>query len=239
MDPVGTPSAPEVHEAFIKAALDRVHTAIPGKIQSYDAARQVADIVPQVPRVVRGRLTRERKLDHLPVFPDVPVAFPRAAGFYIHFPVQPGDTCLVVVTEADMNEWLRTGEAIDPGLSGRFRLSSAVAFLGLSPETNRITDATPGALTIGKQGGPQVVIDGALVRVGSALASDFVALSSKVDAAIAAIVAYVNSHTHVVGGTAAVPGTPPVSAPVTGTAATPVPPLAPPLSVAATKATAV
>ena len=241
MDPFVTPSVPELHEQFIKVALERVHTAMAGKIQSYDAARQVADIVPQVPRVVRGRLTRERKLEHLPVLADVPIMFPQGGEYFFHFPVTPGDTCLLLVTESDFNEWLRTGQPIDPGLSSRFRISSAVAFLGLTPDANRITGAAPGALTIGKRGGPMMVIDSGSIRLGSALAADFVALSSKVDAAIAAITAFVNSHTHAISVPVAV-GVPPPVLPVIGTAAgvssTPVPTLTPPASVAATKATA-
>lgn len=187
MEPGATPSTNELLEHYFNVQLERVHTALPGKVQSYDASRQIADILPMVPRVARARITRERRVENLPVLADVPLVFPRSGEYFIHLPIQPGDTVLVLFTEADMNEWIRTGDAIDPGLTGRFRLSSAAAIPGLFPEQSRITDAAPGALTIGKQGGPKVVIDAGLVRLGSVAASQFVALSNLVDAQLNAL----------------------------------------------------
>ena len=85
-----------------------------GNVVSFDAERRTADIQPAV---------RMGSLAY-PVLCDVPVFMP------VEFEVNPGDACLVVFADVDIDTWLETGEASVPGLARRHSLSDGFAFVG-------------------------------------------------------------------------------------------------------------
>ncbi len=145
-----------------------VHTAFPGKVQSYDAAKRTADIVPQIVPVIPGADPEDDEdlEDPLPVLMAVPIMFPRAGGATIEFDVAAGDTVLVVICERDIKCWLATGERDQPTVHSLHSLNGAVAIPGLYPSN---------------AAGPtfKVAMKSNRMEVGGA--SDAAALASKVD----------------------------------------------------------
>ena len=59
-----------------------------------------------------------------PVLSDVPVFMP------VEFEVSPGDACLVVFADADIDKWLVSGEPEEPASPRRHSLSDGFAFVG-------------------------------------------------------------------------------------------------------------
>jgi hypothetical protein len=117
-----------------------METAFPARVQSYDSDLQVADLVPLVRRQVPqpdGSHTTEA----LPVLPCVPVCFPRMGQWFVSFPIEPGDTGLVIVCSGDIGPWrIGSGDVTDPGDLRRHHMSHAV-FLpsGLVPRARKLT----------------------------------------------------------------------------------------------------
>jgi hypothetical protein len=166
------PELGEVVEALIAAHLLELHTAIPGAIKSYDAAKQTAEVIIQVRSAVPaedGSIVAETP----PVIPNVPVQWPRGGGYALHFPLKPGDHVLLVFNEAAIGHWRASGQVADPGDLRRHSISYPVAIPGISPDASPIADAPAGeaVLTVG---------DGTF-RVGGPSA-ELVALASKVNA---------------------------------------------------------
>ena len=101
-----------------------LHCALPGNIVSFDPVTQTAEIQPAV------------KLGSLPypILTDVPVFMP------IPFEINPGDACLVIFSDVDIDNWFETGEASAPNSPRRHSLSDGFAFVGFrvagSPESN-------------------------------------------------------------------------------------------------------
>ena len=94
--------------ALKKEILSSLHCALPGIVESFDAAAGTA--------CIRPALTK------MPVLQDVPV--------FVCSEVNPGDLCLVVFADCDADAFLETGEAGEP-VSGRMHsLSDAFAFVG-------------------------------------------------------------------------------------------------------------
>lgn len=183
------PTLPEVIAEAIDARLGGVRVAMPGIVQAYNAATQSADVLPAVRGSVLevdGTLSPEA----LPVIPDVPVAFPRAGGFFLAFPLAPGDSVLLVFSESDLNEWRRVGSVVDPGDTRRHTLAGAVAIPGLFPATNPIAPAPSGA-QLGSEGGVRITLTPSQVQVGGA--AQAAALASRVDALQAAFAAHVHA----------------------------------------------
>ena len=101
-------------QALKKEIFSSLHCALPGKVISFDAETQTAKIQPAVKL---GSLT-------YPPLSDVPVFMP------VPFEVNPGDACLVVFADVDIDAWLASGEAEEPLSARRHSLSDGFAFVG-------------------------------------------------------------------------------------------------------------
>lgn len=107
------------------SALRGVHTALPGRILSYDAGAQRASVQPAL-----GRKQPGGEEEKLPVLNDVPVLWPRSGGASMTFPVRSGDGCLLVFCERSLDEWKGQGGEVTPSDPRQMDLSDAVALMG-------------------------------------------------------------------------------------------------------------
>lgn len=207
-------SLEDLFERFRVSMAEEIHTAVPGRVESYDAAAQVADVTPLVRRSV-PRADGTRASEAMPTVRAVPIIWPRAGSWFVHMPLSAGDTVLLVMCERDPARWRVTGELSDPIDRRSHHLAHAVAIPGVYPRTKPLSGrATPDdAMVLGYDGDSTGIIriyaDGTIDLGSSATA--LVALSTLVDARISAIVAAHNLHTHPVPagpGTSSAPTVP-------------------------------
>lgn len=173
------PTLAEVISGAIDSRLLDAHTALPGRIKSYDATTQTAEVVP----VIRNAAPRKDggiALEDLPVIPNVPIAWPRGGGYYLHFPIAPGDHVLLVFSEAAIGQWRATGETSEPGDVRRHSLSYPFAIPGISPDADAFTDApeSEALIAVGSGGSLRVSAPG---KAGDC---EFVALVDKLQSAL-------------------------------------------------------
>lgn len=200
-----TPNLAEVLRVAIDNRLCEVHTMLPGRIESYNAATQKADVKPLIKRL--QKVSDGEISESLPVLPDVPVAWPRSGSYRMTFPVSPGDHCMLVFAEQSIDQWQASdGQDIDPGTFQRFDLSDAVAIMGWNPDGKALGSTDQSVVSLGLEAG----------------AFDFVALAQKVRDeittlrdAVDAMVTTFNAHTHTVPGAGLLDG---MATPVTGAA---------------------
>ena len=105
---------PDEREALKKEIFASLHCALPGTVVSFDASSRTAVIQPAV-KV--GSMT-------FPLLADVPVFMP------VTFEVNPGDACLVVFADIDIDAWFDTGVPQEPLSARRHSLSDGFAFVG-------------------------------------------------------------------------------------------------------------
>ena len=110
--------SPAERDALKRDFFMSLHCALPGNVVSFDPERQTAEIQPAV----------KIGLLSYPLLSDVPVFMP------VSFEVRPGDACLVVFADVDIDHWLETGEASVPGSARRHSLSDGFAFVGFQAE---------------------------------------------------------------------------------------------------------
>lgn len=116
--------------------LSDIHTALPAQIVKYDYQKQKAQVQPLLSKRYTGNLIDENtNIQQLPLINNVPVIFPRAGGASLNFPVDEGDTCLLVFMERSIDTWKSTGGIVAPTDPRKFDLSDAVAIMGLFPFT--------------------------------------------------------------------------------------------------------
>lgn len=171
-----TPTDADMISAAIESALIDVHVALPGQVQTYDAATQTATIELQVQRVLPQGINFVT--ESLPVLENVPVVFPRSASFAVTFPIATGDYGQVQFNEMSIDQWRSKGEDTSPGDIGRHTLSGGVFVPGLNPNDSALSDAAHASnMVVGLDGGIQIhITPGGEILLGSDAASEAVVL---------------------------------------------------------------
>ena len=195
----------------IAGVLQDVHVALPGQVASFSPSTGLADVQVMVQHPVWDD-DNLRTYEDLGVLPGVPVAWPRGGGMCATLPLAPGDTGLLVFCSTPIGEWRSTNQSSQPADDGRLSASYPVFIPGFSADVKAPAASCyqAGAMVLGSETGPgQVIIKASEVDIGQG-ATDFIALSTGVKAALDAIVAAVQA----IGAAATLAG----SAPLTGTA---------------------
>lgn len=192
------PSLVEVLEAWLYERHNDLHVAMPGKVKSYDANKQTADIIP----VIKGSFLKadgSRTEREFPVIPNVRVMWPRAGGCYLHFPMAADDYVQLVFNEASIAQWRESGAVSPPGDLTRHDLSYPYAYPGGWPDSGAFGTAGPaivvdGVLTVCSEGGTagaQLVVgatkaDTELATLNGMLSTFATAVATWADTAVAA-----------------------------------------------------
>lgn len=174
--PVSNPSLAELLNGFRGSVMAGLRVALPGRVERYDVATQLVDVQPLIADTFEeedGTVSNVR----LPLITNVPVIFPGAGGMRITFPIQAGDTVLLVFADRSLDVWQSRGGETAPDDTRRHALTDAMAIPGLHPNSEPHLGADPAVITIGANAG----------------ADDFVALSSLVTAQLNALKAALNS----------------------------------------------
>lgn len=129
-------SLPEAIRQAVGYQLDHLHTALPGRVESFDPTTGRATVQP----VVKKRYA-DGRVESLPVVPNVPVVWPRTGAAALSLKLVKGDGVLLVFAERALERWLALGGEQEPGAPRRHDLSDAVAIPGLYP----FTEAPPTA----------------------------------------------------------------------------------------------
>lgn len=114
--------------AAVLYQLNIVHTSFPGIIIDYDYTLQKATVQPAL-----NKSYSDGVVSPMPILTNVPVIFPRSGGASLTFPVNTGDTVLVVCSERSLDNWLNSGGQVTPADPRKFDLSDGVAIPGLFP----------------------------------------------------------------------------------------------------------
>lgn len=156
------PSEPALAAAREEQASLRHHGPQPGRVQSYDATTQTADIVPlirqQVPQPDGSYTFAE-----MPVVPSVPVIFLRVPGWFFALKVEPGTEGVILPMGSAIGHWrIGDGSVCDPGDLRRHHIQSSVFIPGLTTRSKALAHAPTGddALVMGADapGGTRVAM---------------------------------------------------------------------------------
>ncbi len=174
-----SPTMAEVLRLAVEYHTRDLWTALPGKIDKFDASNQMADVKPLVQNLTATE-DGEELAEPLPIIPNVPIWWPRSGGFYTTFPVKPGDFCLLIFFSRSIDKYLEgDGEDQNPGDFRTHDLTDAIALMGFSPKAQAITDYDEDAAVLGLEGGTRVRVAKDLIELGVKNAQDEVVVESK------------------------------------------------------------
>ena len=123
----------ELISLALEARLAEVHTSMPAVVTNYDRAAGTVTVTLPIGKMVpdgSGNFVSEP----YPKLADVPIEWPRCGKFAITFPLEAGDTGMLVVCMRNIGPWRTTGQAGQPGDVGLHTLDGAVFRPGLSPD---------------------------------------------------------------------------------------------------------
>lgn len=198
-----TPTLAEVITAAVDARLPGLRVSLPGKVLAYDPTTQTADVQPLLMELAKTEEGADL-LEQLPVVPKVPVVFPGAGGFRVTFPVQVGDSVLLVFADRSLDVWQSKGGLVDPIDTRRHDLADAVAIVGLRDLAHAFSSAPTDRMTIGKDGGPTIEITPTTVELGPTVAGYAGARVGRVGDAVSVLI----PHGTVITPTAPAAGSP-------------------------------
>ena len=179
-----TLSLDELLRLATRTEIAKINVSIPATVISYDRTTQTITARP----VVADRFA-DGSQHKPPTLYNVPVGFPSATGYSITWELSAGDPVIIHFAHRSIDEWIMTGEpdtiASDPR---RFSASDAMAVPQLNSPAKPIPSSglDPTAM----------VIRASEIKLGSSAASDFVALSSKVETIMSTVKTWLDAHVH-------------------------------------------
>lgn len=199
------PTFPAILNAIKASTMADLRVAIPARVERYDPGTQTIDAQPLVQDSYTDE-NGERVTENLPVVTSVPVIFPGGGGFRLVFPLQQGDTVLLVFNDRALDAWQSGGNLATPADDRRHELTDAVAIPGLHADNAAWSDAGEAVITIGRDGD-----NGDYAALSSKVRDEIQALRDTVNA----LVSTYNGHTHVVSGSVSGPSVSGTAAPTT------------------------
>ena len=171
-----------------------IYVSMPGSIVSYDPATQTASVQPMINDIRTDLSDDSAFFEPWGILQNVPVAWPRCAGYVMTGFLQPNDQVVLETFDMDPTAWRAQGRSLSPTNPGslrrlggqHWRVNPTDLTAPNNVGVNASAPTAPG-LVIGLDGGQTLIeIDGNFIKVGHA-ATDFVALASMVAAELGKI----------------------------------------------------
>lgn len=116
----------EVLQALKQDIFSSLRVALPGIVQAWDPETRTATVQP----AVRSRVAVSGKPVLYPLLREVPVFAPRLSDPSLRLNIRPGDACLLIFADVNIDGWYETGSATLPPSDRQHDLSDAFAFVG-------------------------------------------------------------------------------------------------------------
>lgn len=104
-----------------------------GEIVSFDPATQTAEVQVKMSFLLNG------EIKEYPLLLDCPCVILAGGQGAVTFPIQAGDSCLVLFNDRDMDNWYSSGQTMTPRTDRLHDFSDAIALVGLRNKQNQIS----------------------------------------------------------------------------------------------------
>ena len=132
---VGDPQAAML--AVLDGKQSEIWTALPGIVQSFNAAKRTVVVQPTTRARVQAQ-DNSFSWVQMPLLLDCPVFFPGGGGCTLTFPIAANDECLVIFASRCIDAWWQSGGIQNQAELRMHDLSDGFAFVGVSSVPNVI-----------------------------------------------------------------------------------------------------
>lgn len=126
---------------LIDSKLNSVHTSTIGIIESFDSETQTAVVQPAIKRVTatQSREFITYETEQHPLLVDIPVVFPGGGEWFMTFPIQKGDECIIHSMERSIDTWKKNGGLQEPSnYTRKLSFKDAVAIVGIQSKADAL-----------------------------------------------------------------------------------------------------
>lgn len=128
-----------------------------GIIQSFDAEKQEVTVKIAFQQVTSIQADGTRTLAEYPLLARVPVQFPAGGGFTLTFPVAPGDECIVLFNDRQLDNWLTSGGDLPPSMGRMHDISDGIAIVGLRNNSRALSGVSTDSAQLRSDDGGTVI----------------------------------------------------------------------------------
>lgn len=182
----------EALQTLRQSILRDLRVAMPARVEAYDAATQKVRVQPLLREAYEDE-TGTQHTERLPVISDVPVQFPGAGGYFVTFPIAPGDTGTLLFADRSLDRWLTKGGEVDTGDVRTHHLSDAIFLPGLRPFATPRAGVSSTTAVLGKESGLGVHVGPTTIGLGEATPVDAVVKGTSYAAAEASAITNLSS----------------------------------------------
>lgn len=149
----------------IEAERSNIWTTFPGKVVSFNSAKNTCFVQPMFMGVVTA-IDGSSSNIMMPILPDCPIVFPSAGGYHLTFPITVGDEVLVHVSCRNIDPWFASGTAT-PGNEFRMHdLSDCFCIPGIKSVPRAITNISSSSVQLRNAAGDTYIeIAGQVINI--------------------------------------------------------------------------
>jgi hypothetical protein len=152
----------ELMQTTLDGRQAQIHTAMPGQIVSFDPKTMTATVQPALQFVLRQPEDGTQTPTTIKPVQDVPVHFPGGGGHLMTFPIKPGDDCLLIFAERQIDNWFESGGVRRINDWRMHDISDAIALVGVRSKPAVPSNVSTSTVQLRSDDGVTVVeIDGA------------------------------------------------------------------------------
>jgi Phage protein Gp138 N-terminal domain len=176
--PLQEPKIQQLFNIVTRAVKVDTNCAKIGTIQDIDFTTMTASV-----QVVFQQQMRNGSYQTVPLLTDVPVITPQGGGYSLQFPIEKGDTCLLIFADRNIDNWFQSG-GVQPPADGRLHaISDAIALVGLNGLASPLGAAPSSteARIVDKAGTTKVGLSGGKITVANSSGTLLAALQTLVE----------------------------------------------------------
>ena len=125
--PIAEPKQEDVLNIFARFLKISINCIKIGTVQSIDYTKMTATI-----QIVFQQALRDGTFQNIPVLTDCPVFTLQGGGYSLQFPIEEGDTAIVLFSDRNIDNWFQSGGVQVPADGRLHNLSDAIAIVGLN-----------------------------------------------------------------------------------------------------------
>lgn len=158
-----------LHQKQIQLNLNAIHI---GTIQSFNSATQTASVTINYKKTFFQFNDQtgvyETQLENYPVIGEAPVVMLRGGTSFLSFPISPGDECVVLFNDRDLDNWYAGGTG-SPNNTGRLHsFADALVLIGVRSLPNVLPSYDNTRVILNGPGTAQIGIGPALIKISNA-----------------------------------------------------------------------
>lgn len=129
-----------------------------GRIQKFDGSKKTAEV-----QILLKRVLPDGSILSYPLLVDCPVFTLQGGGASLRMPIVPGDQCLVLFSDRNLDAWFKTGTEAAPFDNRCHDLSDGIVLVGLNALTSNLADYEEGVAVLEFDGARLGMEDGKVI----------------------------------------------------------------------------